>query len=98
MGFIDQRDSGLDEIDYVSTWILRLAIGMMVLGVVFAALDRWQLLPPLPGATAVTNADSPVASRPDSSSMTPLRSTTITVASSLLRSSSPLSVWTSYAS
>jgi hypothetical protein len=49
MGFTDQRDIGLDEIDYVSAWILRLAIGMMVLGSVFAALDRYELLPqPLP--------------------------------------------------
>jgi hypothetical protein len=49
MGFTDQRDSGLDEIDYVSAWILRIAIGMMVLGVVFAVLDRYELLPqPLP--------------------------------------------------
>jgi hypothetical protein len=49
MGFTDQRDIGLDEIDYVSAWILRLAIGMMVLGSVFAVLDRYELLPqPLP--------------------------------------------------
>jgi hypothetical protein len=34
-----------DEADYVSRWILRLAIGMMVLGVVFAVLDRYELLP-----------------------------------------------------
>jgi hypothetical protein len=45
MGFTDQRDSGLDEIDYVSTWIMRLAIGMMVLGVVFATLDWCDFLP-----------------------------------------------------
>ena len=49
MGFTDQCDTSLDEIDYVSTWILRLAIGMMVLGVVFAVLDRYEFLPqPLP--------------------------------------------------
>jgi len=49
MGFTDESDIGLDEIDYVSAWILRLAIGMMVLGVVFAVLDRYELLPqPLP--------------------------------------------------
>jgi hypothetical protein len=41
MGITDQRDIGLDEIDYVSAWILRLAVGMMVLGVVFAVLDRY---------------------------------------------------------
>ena len=45
MGFTDQRDSGLDEIDYASAWIMRLAIGMMVLGLVFAVLDRYELLP-----------------------------------------------------
>jgi hypothetical protein len=48
MGFTDQRDSGLDEIDYVSAWILRLAIGMMVLGALFAVLDRYELFPHLP--------------------------------------------------
>jgi hypothetical protein len=56
MGFTDQRDGGLDEIDYVSAWILRLAIGMMVLGVVFAVVDRYQLLPPLPAATVAGSA------------------------------------------
>jgi hypothetical protein len=41
--------TSLDEIDYVSAWILRLAIGMMVLGAVFAVLDWYELLPqPLP--------------------------------------------------
>ena len=44
MGFTDQRDSGLDEIDYVSAWILRLAIGMIVLGALFAVFDRYHLL------------------------------------------------------
>ena len=48
MGITDQRDTSLDEIDYVSAWILRLAVGMMVLGVVFAVLDRFELLPQLP--------------------------------------------------
>jgi hypothetical protein len=55
MGF-DQRDSGLDEIDYVSAWILRLAIGMMVLGVVLAVLERYHLLPPLPAAAVAGTA------------------------------------------
>jgi hypothetical protein len=45
MGFTDQRDIGLDEIDYVSAWLRRLAFGMMVLGVVFATLDWCDLLP-----------------------------------------------------
>jgi hypothetical protein len=56
MGFTDQRDSGLDEIDYVSAWIMRLAIGMMVLGALFAVLDRYQLLPPLPAAEVAGSA------------------------------------------
>jgi len=56
MGFTDQGDTSLHEIDYVSAWILRLAIGMMVLGVVFAVLDRYQLLPQLPEATAVAGS------------------------------------------
>jgi hypothetical protein len=56
MGFTDQRDSDLDKIDYVSAWILRLAIGMMVLGAVFAVLDRYHLLPPLPAAAVAGSA------------------------------------------
>jgi hypothetical protein len=48
MGFTDESDIGVDEIDHVSAWILRLAIGMIVLGVVFAVLDRYELLPQLP--------------------------------------------------
>jgi hypothetical protein len=53
MRFIDRRDIDLDEIDYVSAWLLRLAVGMMVLGAVFAVLDRVHLLPRLPAeATA----------------------------------------------
>jgi len=52
MGFTDQSDSGIDEIDYVSAWILRLAIGMIVVGAVFATLDWYQLIPSFPVATA----------------------------------------------
>jgi hypothetical protein len=48
----DKRDSGLDEFDHVSAWILRLAVGMIVLGAVFATLDRFDLLP-LPAAAVV---------------------------------------------
>jgi hypothetical protein len=48
----DKRDSGLDEFDHVSAWILRLAVGMVVLGAVFAVLDRFDLLP-LPAAAVV---------------------------------------------
>jgi hypothetical protein len=42
-----------DETDYVSGWILSLAIGMIVLGTLFAVLDWCDLLPALPGAAAV---------------------------------------------
>jgi hypothetical protein len=38
------------ETDYVSGWILSLAIGMIVLGTVFAVLDWCDLLPALPAA------------------------------------------------
>jgi hypothetical protein len=38
--------------DHVSRFIRALAVGMLVLGVVFAALDRYQLLPQLPLAQA----------------------------------------------
>ena len=56
---IDDRQIGIerDEMDYVSRWILSLAIGMIVLGTVFAVLDLYDLLPPLPAA-AVAHADS----------------------------------------
>jgi hypothetical protein len=53
MGFSDESDIGLDEIDYVSAWILRLAIGMIVVGAVFATLDWCHLLPSLPAAATV---------------------------------------------
>jgi hypothetical protein len=41
------REIGIerDEMDYVSRWILSLAIGMIVLGTVFAVLDWCDLLP-----------------------------------------------------
>jgi len=41
------REIGIerDEMDYVSRWILRLAIGMIVLGTVFAVLDWCDFLP-----------------------------------------------------
>jgi hypothetical protein len=45
MGFTKQRDIDLAEIDQVSAYILKLAIGLIVLGSVFAVLDRWDLLP-----------------------------------------------------
>jgi hypothetical protein len=53
------REIGIerDETDYVSAWILTLAICMIVLGTVFAVLDLYDLLPPLPAAT-VAHADS----------------------------------------
>ena len=45
MGFTDQRDIGLEQAgtDYVSKRIRKLAIGLIVLGAVFAVLDRSQL-------------------------------------------------------
>jgi hypothetical protein len=54
MEFTDERDIGLDEreTDYVTAWIRTLAIGMIVLFVVFALFDWYELLPPLPGAAA----------------------------------------------
>ena len=59
MEFTDERDIGIErgETDYVSAWILALAVGMIVLGTVFAVLDWCDLLPPLPAA-AVAHADS----------------------------------------
>jgi hypothetical protein len=51
MEFANERSVGLDhaDADYVSKFIRMLVIGMMVLGVVFAVLDRLELLPqPLP--------------------------------------------------
>jgi hypothetical protein len=58
MRFGDQRDIDLDEIDHVSAWLLRLAVAMTLLGVVFAALDRCNCLPQLPAAAI---AHAPVA-------------------------------------
>jgi hypothetical protein len=51
-----EHEVGLDraETDYVSHWIRMLAIGMMVLGAVFAVLDGCELLP-LPGPVAVAD-------------------------------------------
>jgi hypothetical protein len=54
MEFSDESGIGLDEIDYVSAWILRLAIAMIVLGAVFAVLDLCHILPALPEAAAVS--------------------------------------------
>jgi hypothetical protein len=50
----DERRVGPDpaESDYVSRWIRMLAIGMMVLGAVFAVLGGCELLP-LPAPVAV---------------------------------------------
>ena len=47
-----KRDIAHAGTDHVSRFIRALAIGMLVLGVVFAALDRYQLLPQLPVADA----------------------------------------------
>jgi hypothetical protein len=58
MQFTGQREISLDqdETDSVTTWILTLAVAMIVLGTVFAVLDWCDLLPPLPAATAVAHA------------------------------------------
>jgi hypothetical protein len=50
MEFTDERESNL-ETDNVSRWILTLAVGMILLGTAFAALDELDLLPQ-PEATA----------------------------------------------
>ena len=58
MEFTDERDSGLDQAntDDVSAWIRMLAIGMIVIFVVFATLDWCDLLPPLPAAAVAGTA------------------------------------------
>jgi hypothetical protein len=54
MEFTDERDIGIErdetdyETDYVSAWILALAVGMIVLGTVFAMLDRYQFFDHFP--------------------------------------------------
>jgi hypothetical protein len=50
MEFTDERDIGIerDETDYVSAWILALAVGMIVLGTLFAVLDRYQFFDHFP--------------------------------------------------
>jgi hypothetical protein len=58
MGFTDRPDIDIDEIDHVSAWLMKLAIGMMVLGAVFATLDWFQLLPSTPPAAAQVHADT----------------------------------------
>ncbi len=52
MEFTDEPDIGLNQAntDDVSAWIRMLAIGMIVIFVVFATLDWCDLLPPLPAA------------------------------------------------
>ena len=52
MQLTGQRKISLDQddTDSVTTWILTLAIGMIVLGTVFAVLDWCDLLPPPPAA------------------------------------------------
>jgi hypothetical protein len=48
-----ERDIGFERAgtDYVSRCIRLLAVGMIVLGVVFGVLDEYGLLPQLPAAT-----------------------------------------------
>jgi hypothetical protein len=56
MEFTDESETGLDQAntDHVSAWIRVLAIGMIVIFVVLATLDWYDLLPPLPAAVAGT--------------------------------------------
>jgi hypothetical protein len=58
MEFTNERDIELDkaETDYVTAWIRTLAIGMIVLFVVFALFDWYHLLPPLPAAIVAGTA------------------------------------------
>jgi hypothetical protein len=49
MEFTDQRNIGLDEqTDSVTAWIRMLAIGMVALGVLFIALDRYHFFDHFP--------------------------------------------------
>jgi hypothetical protein len=58
MQFTDERDIGLDQAstDDVSALIRMLAIGMIVIFVVFATLDWCNLLPALPAAAVAGSA------------------------------------------
>ena len=58
MEFTDEPDIGLNQAntDEVSAWIRMLAIGMIVIFVVFATLDWCDLLPPLPAAAVAGTA------------------------------------------
>ena len=45
MEFANGNGTGLDEqdqVDVVSAWLRKLAIGMVAIGILFAALDRYQ--------------------------------------------------------
>ena len=53
-----------DEVDHVSAFLLRLAIGMMVVGVVFATLDWFHWLPQLQGTAVVAHAPAEKNSEP----------------------------------
>jgi hypothetical protein len=55
MGFTDQPDIDIDEIDHVSAWIM---FGVTVLGAVLATLDWFQLLPSTPPAAAQVHAQT----------------------------------------
>ena len=58
MEFTDEPDIGLNQAntDEVSAWTRMLAIGMIVIFVVFATLDWCDLLPPLPAAAVAGTA------------------------------------------
>jgi hypothetical protein len=51
----DEREISLDQAgtNFVTAWIRTLAIGMIVLGAVFAVLDQCRLLPQFPGPAPV---------------------------------------------
>jgi hypothetical protein len=58
MDFANERNISLDQAgtDYVSKCIRMIAVGMMVLGVLFAVLDRYELLPQLPEPPQLSHA------------------------------------------
>jgi hypothetical protein len=62
MDFAGKHNVGFDRrpnSDPVTAFIRVLAIGMMVLGVAFATLDRYELLPPMPELAAGAAAPAP---------------------------------------
>jgi hypothetical protein len=55
LGFTDLRDRTDErEIDQVSKWLLTFALGLIVLGSIFAMLHWFNVLPPLPASANLT--------------------------------------------